>query len=104
MFNRISLQKSESYVDSPEWLKNKKAAINPNNKKDNKWFKCALSVALNHKQIKNNPEKLSNLKPFMRQYEWKNIDFPATSKDWKKFEQDTKAIALNILFVPYKTK
>ena len=40
----------------------------------------------------------------MRQYEWKNIDFPATSKDWKKFEQDTKAIALNILFVPYKTK
>ena len=104
MFNRINLQKSESYVDSPEWLKNKKAAINPNNKKDNKWFKYALSVALNHKQIKNNPERLSNLKPFMRQYEWKNIDFPATSKDWKKFEQDTKAIALNILFVPYKTK
>ena len=34
MFNRISLQKSESYVDSPEWLKNKEAAINPNNKKD----------------------------------------------------------------------
>ena len=40
----------------------------------------------------------------MGQYEWKNIDFPATSKDWKKFEQDNKTIALNILFVPYNTK
>ena len=33
-----------------------------------------------------------------------NIDFPATPKDWKKFEQDNKTIALNILFVPYNTK
>ena len=40
----------------------------------------------------------------MGQYEWKNIDFPATSKDGKKFEQDNTTIALNILFVPYKTK
>ena len=32
----------------------------------------------------------------MAQYEWKNIDFPATLKDWNKFEQDNKTIALNI--------
>ena len=27
--NKISLSRGESYVDSPKWLKNKKATINP---------------------------------------------------------------------------
>ena len=40
----------------------------------------------------------------MSQYEWKNINFQATSKDWKKYEQDNKTITLNILFVPYNIK
>ena len=42
--------------------------------------------------------------PFIGQYEWKNINFPATIKNWKKFERDNKTFALNILFVPYNTK
>ena len=33
--NKISLSRSASYIDSPEWLKNKKATINPKNN-DNK--------------------------------------------------------------------
>ena len=32
------------------------------------------------------------------------IEFPSHSKGWEKFEQNNKAIALNILFVPYNTK
>ena len=40
----------------------------------------------------------------MGKCEQKNIDFPAALKDWNKFEQDNKTIALNILFVPYNTK
>ena len=32
------------------------------------------------------------------------IDFPAQSKDWKKFELNTKSIAVNILYVPHNTK
>ena len=27
--NKISLNRGGSYIDSPEWLKNKKATINP---------------------------------------------------------------------------
>ena len=30
--------------------------------------------------------------------------FPSHSKDWRKFEGNNKAIALNILYVPYNTK
>ena len=38
-----------SYMDSPDCIKSKKATINPINKKDNKRFHYALTVALNYK-------------------------------------------------------
>ena len=40
-----------SYKDSPEWLKNKKATINPKNNDDN-CFPYALTAALNYQNIK----------------------------------------------------
>ena len=62
--HRISLNRGESYIDSPEWLKNKKATINPKNI-DNECLKHAIIAALNHEKIKNQPERISNLKPFI---------------------------------------
>ena len=50
-FHKISLYRDGSYIDSPEWLKNKKRTINLKNN-DDKYFQYALTVALNHKQIK----------------------------------------------------
>ena len=47
----ISLNRGGSYIDSPEWLKKKKETINPKND-DDKCFQYALSVALNHEQMK----------------------------------------------------
>ena len=32
--NKVSLSRGESNIDSPEWLKNKKATINPKNDDD----------------------------------------------------------------------
>ena len=32
------------------------------------------------------------------------MDFPSHQKDWKKFEQNNKTIALNILFIPHSNK
>ena len=32
--NKISLNRGGSYIDSPKWLKNKNAAINPKSKDD----------------------------------------------------------------------
>ena len=31
-------------------------------------------------------------------------EFPSHLKDWRKFEQNNKTIALNVLYVPYNTK
>ena len=49
--HKVSLNRGGSYTDSPKWLKNKKATINPKNNND-KCFQYALTVALNHEQIK----------------------------------------------------
>ena len=43
-------------------------------------------------------------KPYINQYNWKGIKFPLNKEDWKKFEQNNKEIALNILFVPHNKK
>ena len=57
--HRIGLNRGGSYIDSPSWLKNKKATINPQNK-DNECFKYAITVALNHERITKNPQRISN--------------------------------------------
>ena len=63
----------------------------------------AVTLALSLDKIKKDPQRRSKIKPFIEQYNWKDIDFPSTSKDWKKFESNNE-IALNILFVPHNTK
>ena len=102
--NKVSLSRSGSYIDPPKWVKNKRATINPQNKKDDRCFQYAVTVVLNHEQIKDHPERISKIKPFIDKYDWKEIDFPSTCKDWKKFESNNKSIALNILYVPYNTE
>ena len=97
--HKKSLKRRKSYIKSPQWLTNKTATINPKNK-DNKCFQYSITVALNHQNIENHPERISNIKPFINQYNWEGIDFPAGIKDWKKFERNNKTIALNILYVP----
>ena len=59
---------------------------------------------MNHQKIENHPERISNIKPFIDQYNWKGIDFPAGIKDWKKFEQNNNTIALNIIYGTHNTK
>ena len=65
--NKVSLSRGVSYIDSPKWLKNKKATINPKNK-DDKCFQYALTVALNYEQIKDHPERISKTKAFVDKY------------------------------------
>ena len=55
--HKISLNRGGSYIDSPDWIKNKKAAVNPINKKDNKCFQYTVTVALNYEEIKKKKHK-----------------------------------------------
>ena len=102
-FNKISLNRGGSYIDSPEWIKNKKSTINPKNN-DYKCFQYAVTVSLNHDKINRDPQRVSKIKPFIDQYNWNDIDIPSTGKDWKKIELNNESIALNILYVPHNTR
>ena len=101
-FNKTSINRGGSYKDSPKWLNSKKSTINPKNN-DDKCFQYALTLALNFDKIKKDSQRVSKTKPFIEKYNWEDIDFPSTSKDWKKFECNNE-VALNILYVPYYTK
>ena len=103
-FHKIRLNRGSSYIKSPKWIKNKGVTMNSKNTKDHKCFQYATTAALNHQNISHHPERTSKLKPFINNYDWKDIKFPLHSKDWRKFEQNNKTIALNILYVPYNTK
>ena len=102
--HKISLNRVSSYIKSPEWLKNKGVTVNPKNIKDNNYFQYAITAALNYQNIDHHPERISKLKPFINNYNWKDIEFPSHLKDWRKFECNNKTIALNILYVPYNAK
>ena len=82
-FNKISLNRGGSYIDSPKWLKDKKSTINSKNN-DDKCFQYAVTLALNLDKIKRDPQRISKIKPFIDQYNWKDIDFPSTSKRLEK--------------------
>ena len=75
-------RKGSSYIDSLEWVKNNKVIKNKKKKKNGgKCSPYALTTALNDQNIKSHPERISNLKPFIHQYNWKEIDFPSEQKD-----------------------
>ena len=92
-------------MPSPDWLKNKGATINPQNTKDNYCFMYAVTIALNHKEIGKNLDRISQkLIEHIPKNNWDYIDFPATISDYKIFEKNNEDIALNILYVPNNTE
>ena len=101
-FNKTSICRGGSYIDSPKWLQDKKSTVNPKNN-DDKCFQYAVTLAINLDNIDNHPERIPKIKPFINKYNWKDIDFPSTSKDWKKSELINE-ITLNILYVPHNTR
>ena len=72
-FNKISIYRVK-------WIKDKKSTINPKNN-DYKCFQYAATLALNLHKVNSYPERICKIAHFLEQYNWKEIDFPSTSKD-----------------------
>ena len=62
-FHWLGFTRGSSYIELKEWIKSKKAVINPQNK-DEKCFKQAIISALHHEDIKHHPERISLLRPY----------------------------------------
>ena len=85
------------------WLdKNKKATINPTNTKDNKCFQYAVTVELNHEEIKNDLQRIKKIKSFINNYNWEETDFQSEKHDWKKFAENNVTITVNVLHTKKK--
>ena len=67
-YHKISLNRDGSYIVSPDWIKNKKATINPKNNKDNECFKYAITAAINHGKNGKDPQIISKIKAFINNY------------------------------------
>ena len=55
--HKVNFRGGGSCIDSPDWIKNKKAIINPKNK-DDKCFQYAVTVALDYGEIESDPERV----------------------------------------------
>ena len=64
-FNKISINRGASYIDSPKWLKDKKSTINKKNN-DHKCFQYAVTLALNLDKINDHPERISKIKLLLK--------------------------------------
>ena len=91
-FHKIILNRGSSYIPSADFLINKKT-INPKNTKDNMCFLFSIVAALNYQNIANNPQRIINLIPFIANYNWHDISFPAGHKDYSAFEKSNSDIA-----------
>ena len=99
-FHNIKLKRGSSYIEPPKWILHKRATKNPKNTEDNKCFQYAITVASHHQNVRNHPERISNITPFLNNYNWKDINFPARIDEYKQIERNNKNIALNILSGP----
>ena len=97
-WHKINPSPGGSYINFPDWIKNKETAINLINQKDNKCFQYAVTVALNYEEIRKYSERITNAKSFINKYNQKGIHFPSEKNDWIKCEKNNQKIALNVLY------
>ena len=95
--HKISFNPGGSYIDSPDGIRDK-AIINPINKKDNKCFQYTVTVSLNYEEKWKYAGRITKIKPFINKHKWAGIKFPSEKDDWKIFDKNNAAIALNILY------
>ena len=104
-FNKIDLQRGALYIPTPNWIKNKKAIINTKNTNDTYCFMYAITIALYHKELGANPERISKRQfKYIPTLNWDGIDFPPSYNDYNIFEKFNEDIALNVLHVPFNKK
>ena len=94
-FHQLNLTRSSSYLPLPDWLARKKAIVNPHNN-DEECFKWSVITAENVGM--KDPQRVSNLRKFMDNYNWSGLEFPVSIKDIGKFETRNN-ISVNVLAV-----
>ena len=93
----LVLTRGSSYTEFSEWIRIKKAVINPQNK-DGECFKWAVIASLHDEEIRHHTERISLLRPYENQYNWERLAFPVSIKKIDKFEKNNLGMAVNVFF------
>ena len=67
-FHQLNLTRGRSYVQLPDYIANRKSVINPQNG-DSECFKWAIITADRWTDIGSHPERISNLRKFVNNYD-----------------------------------
>ena len=86
--------RGSSYIDLPEYIKNKQCCINVKNN-DEKCFAWAVLSALHPVDRKNHPDRVSKYRAYYDRYNWSGISFPVKVTDISKFEKQNN-ISINL--------
>ena len=94
-FHQLNLMRGSSYLPLPDWLARKKAIVNSHND-DEECFKWSVIPAENVGM--KDPQRVSNLRKFMDNYDWSGLRFLVSTKDIGKFETRNN-VSVNVLAV-----
>ncbi|CAP21366.1 Protein CBG24840, partial [Caenorhabditis briggsae] len=90
---KIKPLSGSKYIELPDWLKNKKAVVNIQNKD----VKCFMWCILAHLYpVDQNPERVSKYKDHISKINFEGFEFPFQVKDVDKFEKRNN-LAVNIV-------
>ena len=90
-----------SYVELPEWIKNKYAVINVLNTTDNECLKWCITRSMN--PIKKNQNLIrKKLREQSELFDWTGVSFPTTFEDVGRFEANN--VSVNVLGCDEETK
>ena len=92
--HKVSFIHSGSQIGSrrKKWFKNT----------DDKCFHYTATVLLNYEEIESHSERVSNIKPLINKYNWKGINYPSKTDDWKTFGKNNPVTALDTLYIKEK--
>ena len=100
-FHQLNLTRDSSYLPLPDWISRKDAVINPKNENDEECFKCAVTAALHHVEIKSHPKRILNLRKYDNKYDWSGLEFLLSITGISEFKKKNIVI-INVLGVGEK--
>ena len=92
-YRKINVKRGGSYIDSPDWIKKKKATISPKNK-DDKCLHYAATVTLSYGEIESFLERVLNIVLFINKYNWDGFKYPSKIDDRKMFAKIIRQLLL----------
>ncbi|XP_039293537.1 uncharacterized protein LOC120353558 [Nilaparvata lugens] len=99
---------TSSYIQTPQFINNKKCVINIKNLSDKKCFLWSV-LAYFHQKPNNSRLTVKYLSKFAHRLNTRGVNFPTTDRDIKKFEILNTDIAIHVIaydnkkFFPYRT-